>query len=345
MPSVDVAIPCFNHGRYLGDCIASVLAQDIDNLRVLIIDNASTDGSLDVARQFAAADRRVEIRARESNLGPTRSFNESVDWARADYFMILCSDDLLEQGSLKRAMFIMESHREVVFAYGEDVQISGEASASDLCSADGDPRWQIWEGSRFIRDRCRNPQRYIAAGMVLVRTAAQKAAGHFRPELPHTDDLEMLLRLACLGHVACTDAVQGIKRMHETNRTHEFLVDRTSDLVERVIAIESFFANEGRELADAERLRRLAIRSIAERSYWCGVGDICRRRAGAGDLFKLAFRLSPVTAIIPPLNYFARMNRPAQRIGAILTEALGLRRPKAGTRRSVRVHQNGLDGR
>jgi hypothetical protein len=143
--------------------------------------------------------------------------------------------------------------------------------------------------------------------MVLVRTSMQKAAGYYRPELPHTDDFEMLLRLACRGAVAFTPAVQGIKRIHGTNRTEDFLTERTRDLVERLAALDSFFRREGQVLPNAERLRRLGRRSISERAYWCGVKDLMRGRKSAAELLKLAVRLDPSVVLIPPLNYLLRV--------------------------------------
>ena len=108
--SVDVVIPCYQYGRFLRDCVTSVLTQGIQNLRVLIIDNASTDDSVEVAQQLAGEDRRVEVVAHRRNLGPHASFNEGIDWAKSHYFMILCADDLLAPSCLPRAVSIMEQH-------------------------------------------------------------------------------------------------------------------------------------------------------------------------------------------------------------------------------------------
>ena len=309
MASVDVVIPCYQHGRFLGDCVASVLSQGIDSLRILIIDNASTDDSAAVARQLAAEDPRVEAVVRPVNLGPHASFNEGVDWARNDYLMILCSDDLLAPGSLPQMVSAMEQAPDASFAYGLDVHWAEGEPRPCLLSGGAKAAWRVRDGSDFILERCRNPERYIAAGMVLTRTAAHKAAGHYRAELPHTDDLELLLRLALLGRVADSPAVVGIKRMHGHNRTHDYLAERTRDLVERLAALESFFSREGRTLADAERLMRLGRRSIAERAYWCGIKDLARGRRSALALLRLAVRLDPVLAIVPPLNYLRRMDR------------------------------------
>jgi glycosyltransferase involved in cell wall biosynthesis len=98
MPSVDIVIPCYNHGSFLPDSVASVLSQKIDDLRILIVDNASTDGSADVAQQLASGDARIELLSRNTNQGPHASFNAGIDWARGDYFLILCADDLLSPG-------------------------------------------------------------------------------------------------------------------------------------------------------------------------------------------------------------------------------------------------------
>jgi glycosyltransferase involved in cell wall biosynthesis len=308
--SVDVAIPCYRHARFLRACVASVLDQGIDDTRILIVDNASDDGSPVVAQELAAADPRIHLVLRDSNLGPHASFNAGVDWARSDYFMILCSDDVLTPGSLACMVSAMERNPDTSFALGRDVHWTADEPFPDLVKPAFPAPWSIQDGRDFIRERCRSPESYIAAGMVLVRTSAQKVAGHYRPELPHTDDFEVLLRLALLGPVARTTAVLGVKRMHPHNRTHDYLAERTRDLVERIAALESFFAREGRALADADALLQLGRRSIAERAYWCGLKDLARGRRSALDLLRLALRYSPRVAVVPPVGYLARMERP-----------------------------------
>jgi len=104
LPTIDVVIPNFNYGRYLSLCANSVLGQTGVNVRLLIIDNASTDNSVEVAKGLAAGDSRVELLLRRKNLGPHASFNEGIDWAASDYFLILCSDDLLAGGALGRGV-------------------------------------------------------------------------------------------------------------------------------------------------------------------------------------------------------------------------------------------------
>src|SRR5262245_3553031 len=104
MSSVDVVIPCYQYGRFLRECVSSVLTQGVSHIRVLIIDNASTDGSAEIARQLAAEDSRIEVAAHSHNVGPTASYNEGIDWASAEYFVLLDADDLLAPGCLARAL-------------------------------------------------------------------------------------------------------------------------------------------------------------------------------------------------------------------------------------------------
>lgn len=308
MPSVDVIVPCYQQGRFLRESVESALSQDIESIRVIIIDNASTDETGAVARALSQEDARVEVVTHERNLGPHASFNEGIDLARADYMMVLCADDLLAPGSLKRATTLMERNRDVAFCYGMDVHWNSAVAPRPRTFNGDNADTKVQPGLDFITERCRQPDRYLAFGMVLVRTSAQKAAGHYRPALPHSDDFEMLLRLACHGNVAFTTAVQGIKRIHDANRHNEVLSDRSRIIADLHAAIESFFEHEGRELVSAKRLYQLARQRLSERAYWCGVKAILTGRKDAAKYFKLAVRLEPRSALIPPMGYLTRFN-------------------------------------
>lgn len=310
MPAkVDIAVPCYNYGRFLPDCVASVLDQGIEDVRLIIIDNASSDDSLHIARGLAARDSRIAVSSHGSNLGPHASFNEGVDWAAAEYFMILCADDLLTPGSLPGMVGILDRYPAAAFAYGQDIEWHFQASRPENKRPPSEAGWCVRDGHAFIQERCRYPERLVSYGTILVRTAAQKAAGHYRPELPHADDFEMLLRLACLGKVADTQAVVGIRRIHAENRSRQYVEARTGSMVERLDAFESFFRREGRGLLDADRLLRLARSSLSGQAYWRGIKDLVRGRRSAFDLLRLSLRLDPSVAFVPPLEYLPRMER------------------------------------
>lgn len=324
MASVDVAIPCYNYGRYLRACVESVLRQDVDNLRVLIIDNASTDDSVAVARELVEEDDRVLLLARERNMGPHSSFNGAIDWATADYFTVLCADDQLAPGSLRRAIAIMEQHPNVGIAYGRAAGLRPDGIDAPL--TDADAPFTVMTGKALLERFCRSAVCHIAGCATLVRTSVQKQAGHYRPSLPHTDDYELWMRFACLADAAEIDAVQGVMRMHETNQSAHVRKEHTFDLINCRDAFESFFAHEGRQLEDGARLHRLARKSLAERAWWSAVSHLVRgHRQTARDLFGFARELRPITAYLPPLDYLLRRQDVLTRLAWIVRQPRGAR--------------------
>jgi len=97
--SVDVIVPCYRYGRFLCECVESVLSQQIQSLRVLIIDDASPDNTAEAATALASEDSRVEFVRHKTNAGHIATYNEGIEWAGGDYFpffrpTICCSQAL-----------------------------------------------------------------------------------------------------------------------------------------------------------------------------------------------------------------------------------------------------------
>ncbi len=323
MAGVDVVIPSYNYGRYLRACAESVLSQQLRDLRLLIIDNASTDDSAEVARDIAAHDPRVELLLRSRNLGPHASFNEGIDWARADFFLILCADDMLAPGALARACSIMQTHANVHLTFGGSVAISADTLSPFLGVSEQAFRgWSIIPGRALLEQFCRNGRNHLFGPSCVVRTAVQKAVGHCRPALPHTDDFEMWMRFTCHGDAAETDAIQAFNRMHAGNQSAT-VRDLPRWDAEYLAAFESFFANEGARLPDGRDLLRLARVSLGERAYWSALSCLSRGEVRtAGALARFAFRMRPASVLVPPLNYLRRRPDALARIAA----GLGLAR-------------------
>jgi glycosyltransferase involved in cell wall biosynthesis len=306
MASFDVAIPNYQFGRFLRSCVTSVLRQDVSELRVLVIDNASTDESVAVARRLAAQDNRVKVVERSKNLGPHASFNEAIEWASADYFLILPSDDMLAPGALARAGEVMSRRPEVHLTYGRPLELGADMRVPELDDETGTGDWRIMSGRNYIELVCRTLRSHISPPTAVVRTATQKAVGFYKQSLPYTDDLEMWLRLALVGDVAATDAIQGINRRHSSSQSagvqNAYAWDKHAEE-----ALSVFFREEGRVLPDASRLLKRARRRVAERAYW---GSWARRLRGESDLSRelrrSALTLCPDMALIPPVSYLMR---------------------------------------
>ncbi len=183
-PGVDVVVPCYNYGRYLGRCVGSVLAQQDVPVRVLIVDDASRDDSAQVARDLAK-DPRVEVVVHPHNRGHVPAFNERVDWASADYSRLLSAADMVAPGALARAVALMEAHPSVAFVHGSIVRFHGEdelaAARAEVRSA---ARPTLLEGVAFIDDVCRRAINPVETASAVVRSSVQKRVGGYNPALP-----------------------------------------------------------------------------------------------------------------------------------------------------------------
>lgn len=97
---VSILIPVFNRKDYITECIKSALDQTFTDFEVVVVDNASDDGTWEICQQFAAADQRVRIFRNESNIGPVRNWIHCAQEAKGTLSKILFSDDCLEPNCL-----------------------------------------------------------------------------------------------------------------------------------------------------------------------------------------------------------------------------------------------------
>ncbi|MDD5056760.1 MAG: glycosyltransferase family 2 protein [Sideroxydans sp.] len=95
-PKVSILIPVYNRENLIGECIESALAQTVSDIEVVVVDNASTDGTWKICQHYAVQDRRVRLFRNESNIGPVRNWIRCAQEAYGQYSKILFSDDLLE---------------------------------------------------------------------------------------------------------------------------------------------------------------------------------------------------------------------------------------------------------
>lgn len=93
-PKISVVIPNFNNEKYLSLCIDSVLVQDYPNLEVVVVDDASTDGSLTILKGFQRKDARVKVIYKAENEGLVSARNDGIKFATGEYISTLDSDDI-----------------------------------------------------------------------------------------------------------------------------------------------------------------------------------------------------------------------------------------------------------
>jgi glycosyltransferase involved in cell wall biosynthesis len=302
MGGIDVVVPCYQYGRFLSENVDSILSQPVADLRVLIIDNGSTDNTLEAAKEIAGRDQRVQILAYKTNRGQHAGYNAGIDWASSEFFMILDADDVLAPGCLPRAVDVLSADPSIVFAHGKELETDQPAAIhAELDGRIQPANWHVAPGKDFIDRMCRAGNNIVGATTVVRRTSVQKSVGYYPAQLERANDLNMWLRMATLGKVAETEAVQGIRRRH-ANQLSEFYRDRlVCDFMELSNNFEHFFRNEGGSIQGSDEARRVAKRKIAGNALVAGVKRFLKGRvAESGELIDFAFNAWRRSPEAPP---------------------------------------------
>lgn len=290
MSRIDIVVPCYNYGRYLEACVRSVLDQAGVDVRVLIIDDCSSDDSELVGRRLAAVDSRVEFRRHAVNRGHTATYNEGVlEWANGDFVLLLSADDLLTPGALARAARVLDAHPNVGLVYGVSVVFWTE-EPPPLPDPPSDDTI-ILTGNEFLAHSCRVAGNVVPTPSAVVRTSVQRRIGAYDPALPHTGDFEMWLRCACVSDVAVVKGPQAFYRRHAANMSyqyHSFVVD----MRQRWAAISRVLATPlGRPY---RAKRRFANRSVLNVVLWEASKELdARHFAGWAAAMRFAVECSP----------------------------------------------------
>jgi len=109
-PKVTAFIPVYNRERYVGEAIQSILDQQFQNFELLLIDDGSTDNSLEVIKAFK--DPRITIIRNDQNLGIPRTRNRGLEHASGEYIALLDSDDRAQPERLQKQVTFLDSHPE-----------------------------------------------------------------------------------------------------------------------------------------------------------------------------------------------------------------------------------------
>lgn len=122
---VTVGLPVYNGERFLEQTLQSILAQTYADFELLISDNASSDATPEIARDFSRRDRRVRYSRNDVNIGADRNYNRCIELARGDYFWGIGYDDLADSTYLERCTAILEGHPSIALCHTRMFRIDG----------------------------------------------------------------------------------------------------------------------------------------------------------------------------------------------------------------------------
>ncbi len=275
-PVVTIAIPIYNGERHLQDAISSVLAQEFSDLELLLIDDGSTDSSLDIARDIR--DRRVRILENATNRGIPWTQNRALLEAQGHYFGILDQDDIALPQRLARQVAFLDRHPDIA-AVGASYRTIGKTKSA---------RGQVKTPPNTPEEIKASLLFYSAMHQPVVtgRTQILRTYG-YREELPIGSDYDLWSRLARDHALANLPDVLALYRQggSQTSKTKASVLARNTMSVqaESLQRIGLSFSEEDllRHFM-LPRKRRFGIASNPDAEYLDWLDDwIVRLRAAA----------------------------------------------------------------
>jgi hypothetical protein len=285
-PTVSICLPSYNHARYLPEAMDSVVAQTYSDFELIVVDDGSRDGSLDILRRYEAANPgqiRVLTHPGHANLGISRTANLALEHARGRYWCGMCSDDAWYPDKLKREVALMERTANLGFVYSradlmddESVLLGGRVGV-DL-SSDRNP-----VASLIMTNA-------VPALTVMARTECINEVGLVDNSLVYSD-WDLWLKILARWDVGYIDRPLAKYRVHSSNssigisRTHH--IRHMKDLMNALASNASVI---GGRLGTSEA--RACIELQLAHLAFCE-----DNQEEAGGLLKSAFHVDPDLAL------------------------------------------------
>src|SRR4051812_12237605 len=112
-PQVSILMPVYNARPYIAAAVESILSQTFTDWECIIIDDGSTDGSLEILQSFAQRDKRIVLISRP-NRGLVATLNEGLEHVHGEYVMRMDADDLSRPERMEQQVAYLRAHPEIV---------------------------------------------------------------------------------------------------------------------------------------------------------------------------------------------------------------------------------------
>jgi hypothetical protein len=206
IPRVSVLMPAFNRQQFIGESIASVLAQRSVSLELIVIDDASTDATATIAEDWARRDPRVVVLRLPENRGASAALNAGLDVARGVYAARQDSDDVAMPDRLARQQAVLDADAGVALV-GTDYLLTDSRGRPKAVSKRAESR----EVLRYLMNF---GNALGIGGTGMFRTATVRALGGFTREFRLAQGYELWARLAGIGGIEVLPFIGVRYRVH-----------------------------------------------------------------------------------------------------------------------------------
>lgn len=210
-PIISATITNYNYGRFIGKAIESVLKQTFTSFELIIVDNASTDNSLSVIKQYMEQDSRIILIEHKENKGHIYSLREACDLTQGRYRVHIDADDwIIDPCAFELQLSLLEREPDITFVFSAFTLFEGDHKCVLVSSAyDQDT---IQSGENAI-EKVLNLS--VAHSGPMIRMETYRVTGGYDNGFIHANDLKLWHDLCIQGNVGYIDRPLYATRQHD----------------------------------------------------------------------------------------------------------------------------------
>jgi glycosyltransferase involved in cell wall biosynthesis len=202
-------VACHNSSAYLDEAVNSVLGQTLGDLEVILIDDCSTDNTLEIAARYQAQDDRVSVISLPVNSGPATARNAGIRAARGEWLGILDSDDVAMPTRFEEQLRLARSDKGLVMLGSSSISINKHGHLLKEHKYPTDHQELV--------KRLYSLRAFLPHSSVVYRTAIVERLGSFNLKYKGSEDYDLWLRLSEVGKIGSINKPLVKIRKHDQN--------------------------------------------------------------------------------------------------------------------------------
>ena len=241
---IAVVLPSYQHRRFIGDAIESILAQSLKPSKIIVVDDGSTDDSADVVKAFD--DPRITLIVHAENRGGAAALNTALGMLDAEYFAILNSDDVWRPDKLEKQYHAIKDNDDVgaVFSLASAIDHTGKPIGDSMFE-------KLFMAKNNVRSqhllRLFEVGNFLCHPSILARTSVYNDVGHYDNRFRQLPDYHMWLKILQKYEILILQEPLVLFRHHETNTSKPDAENTLRDRCEWRYILEEFITTLGKD--------------------------------------------------------------------------------------------------
>lgn len=232
-PKVSIVLPVFNAGKYLKDCLESLLNQTYKNYELIIVDDHSTDNSYEILKEYKGKNKKIRIFRNNKNKGVSETAKKAISLAKGDYIARMDADDIAILNRLEKQIRYLENHPETVALGGQCITIDSKNNVI---------------GEKVFPTTFNEIYKYIfrfipvqQPTLMIAKNRLPKNFVYYTDGMNTAEEVELLFKLFKHGRVENLDETLLLYRIHDANTS--FLNIKETFLLTLFARIKAIFVH------------------------------------------------------------------------------------------------------